>query len=81
MTTHFGEWLGKSNADTMLSELLYEALTRKQFRAVWTTYCIMMELIPGTAGYDNKLLETYNNYWCFEVGDYDEYELYMSKLL
>ena len=28
----FGEWLGKSNADTMLSELLHEALTREQFR-------------------------------------------------
>ena len=79
--THFEKWLGKGNADTMLAELLREIRTKEQFRAIWTTYCIMVELEPGTAEYDKKLLETYNNYLDFEFEDYSEYEVYMGKLL
>lgn len=77
----FSTWLGKSNVDTMLSELLKEDLTKEQFRAIWTTYCIMLDLSPDTAAYDNKLLEIYNNYWCFSVANYDEYDLFMGELL
>lgn len=79
--TDFIAWLGKSNADTMLSELLMEDLTKEQFRAIWTTYCIMLDLRPDTVEYDNKLLEIYNNYWCFIVDNYDEYDLFMGELL
>lgn len=73
--THFGNWLGKSNADTMLAELLMGNLTMEQFRAVWTTYCIMLGAEPDTAYYDNKLREIYDCYWCFTLNGtkyYDE---------
>lgn len=79
--TDFGKWLGKSNADNMLAELLAEASTEKQFRAVWTTYCMMFELNPDTAEYDNKLMEIYECYWHFHADSYDEYDLFMSELL
>ena len=78
---HFGEWLGKSNADSMLAELLMEDLTMEQFRAIWTTYCILLDLEPDTAVYDKKLMEIYNDYWCFEVESYEEYDLFMGALL
>ena len=79
--TSFGEWLGKNNADSMLAELFMEDLTMEQFRAIWTTYCILLNLEPDTAVYDKKLMEIYNDYWCFEVDDYEEYDLFMGKLL
>ena len=79
--TNFGKWLGKHNADNMLAELLIENLTMEQFRAIWTTYCIMLGLEPDTAEYDNKLLEIYKCYWCFGVDDYEEYDLFMGELL
>ena len=79
--THFGKWLGKNNADSMLADLLMEDLTMEQFRAIWTTYCIMLDLEPDTGTYDNKLLEIYNCYWCFGVDDYEEYDLFMGELL
>ena len=79
--TNFGKWLGKNNADSMLAELLMENLTMKQFRAIRTTYCIMLDLEPDTSEYDNKLLEIYNDYWCFGVDDYEEYDLFMGELL
>ena len=79
--TSFGNWLGKSNADTMLAELFMGDLTMEQFRAIWTTYCIMLDLEPDTATYDNKLLEIYNDYWCFSVDNYEEYDLFMGELL
>ena len=79
--TSFGKWLGKHNADNMLAELLMENLTKEQFRAIWTTYCIMLDLKPDTAEYDNKLQEIHNNYWCFGVDDYEEYDLFMGELL
>lgn len=75
------EWLGKYNVDNMLADLLMEDLTMEQFRAVWMTYCIMLDLEPDTLKYDNKLLEVYNNYWYFHVKDYEEYDLFMSALL
>lgn len=78
--TNFGKWLGKHNADTMLVELFMEDLTKEQFRAVWTTYCLMLDLIPDTAEYDNKLLEIYNDYWNFS-GSYEQYDLFMGELL
>ena len=79
--TSFGEWLGKNNADSMLVELFMEDLTMEQFRAIWTTYCILLNLEPNTAVYDKKLMEIYNDYWCFEADDYEEYDLFMGKLL
>lgn len=79
--TNFTKWLGKNNADNMLADLLMENLTMEQFRAIWTTYCIMLNLEPDTSEYDNKLLEIYNNYWGFGVEDYEEYDLYMGELL
>ena len=79
--TNFAEWLGEHNANIMLTDLLTEDLTMEQFRAIWTTYCIMCGLEPDTAEYDNKLLEIYNNYWRFHVTDYDEYDLFMGELL
>ena len=82
--TSFVKWLGTHNADTMLAELLMEDLTKEQFRAVWTTYCIMLNLNPDTAEYDNKLLEVYDSYWCFSnfsVDSYEEYDLFMGELL
>ena len=78
--TNFGKQLGKHNADTMLAELFMEDLTKEQFRTVWTTYCIMLDLRPDTAEYDNKLLEIYDNYWSFS-SSYDEYDLFMGELL
>ena len=77
----FSRWLGKHNGDNMLYSLLKSALTKEQFRAVWTTYCIMFDLEPDTAEYDNKLLEIYDHYWCFTVKDYDEFDLYMGEFL
>lgn len=79
--TNFGKWLGKHNADNMLAELLMENLTMEQFRSIWTTYCIMLDLEPDTAEYDNTLLEIYNNYWDFHVEDYEEFDLFMGELL
>lgn len=79
--TNFGIWLGKHNADNMLADLLTENLTMEQFRAIWTTYCIMLDLEPDTSVYDNKLFEIYNNYWCFGTDDYEEYDLFMGELL
>ena len=78
---NFVEWLGKYNVDNMLADLLMENLTREQFRAVWTTYCIMMDLEPDTSKYDNKLLEVYNDYWNFSVKDYEEYDYKMEANL
>ena len=79
--TNFVEWLGKHNADNMLAELLREDLAMEQFRAIWTTYCIMLGLEPDTTEYDDKLFEIYNYYWCFSMKDYEEYDLFMSELL
>lgn len=80
--TDFVKWLGKSNADNMLADLLKEeVVTKEQFRAIWTTYCLMLDLQPDTAEYDNKLLEIYDNYWSFSVKNYDEYDLFMGELL
>ena len=78
---NFGKWLGKHNADSMLAELLMENLTMEQFRAVWTTYCIILDLETDTSEYDDKLLEIYNNYWCFSIENYEEYDLFMGELL
>ena len=79
--TNFVKWLGKHNVDNMLAELLMVDLTKEQFRAIWTTYCIMLNLEPDTGKYDDKLLEVYNNYWCFGTKDYEEYDLFMGELL
>ena len=40
----------------------------------------MLDLIPDTAEYDNKLLEIYNDYWNFS-GSYEQYDLFMGELL
>lgn len=77
----FGNWLGKSNADSMLSELLSECNNAEQFRAVWTTYCFLLDLQPDTSEYDNKLMEVYNGYWYFDPVNFDEYDLFMGELL
>ena len=79
--TSFTKWLGENNVDTMLADLLKEDLTKEQFRAIWTTYCIMLGLEPDTLKYDNKLLEIYNDNWCYTVKDYKEYDLFMGELL
>lgn len=79
--SEFAKFIGQHNLDSMLYDLLKEGLTKEQFRAIWTTYCIMSDLNPDTAEYDDKLLEVYDNYWCFTVKDYDEYDLYMGELL
>lgn len=79
--TDFAKWLGKHNADTMLSDLLKENLTMEQFRAIWTTYCIMLDLRPDTLEYDGMLLDVYNYYWCFGVENYEKYDLFMGELL
>ena len=79
--TDFAKWLGKNNTDSMLANLFTEDLTKEQFRAIWTTYCIMLGLEVDTSVYDNKLLEVYNYYWNFSVKDYEEYDLFMGELL
>jgi hypothetical protein len=88
--TEFARWLGEHNADTMLSDLLREARTEKQARAVWTTYCLLMGLEPDTKPYDNMLLTVWNEYWSFgvnkrglyrELSDYDVFDLFMGELL
>lgn len=79
--SEFAKFIGQHNLDFMLCDLLKEDLTKEQFRAIWTTYCIMSDLNPDTVEYDDKLLEVYDNYWCFTVKDYDEYDLYMGELL
>lgn len=78
--TDFGRWLGKLNADCMLDELFMEDLTKGQFRAVWTTYCLIIGLEPDTFDYDSKLREVYTEHWCYEE-NYEEYDLFMGKLL
>lgn len=80
MTT-FAQWLGKSNVDELLRDLMKEDLTKEQFRAVWTTYCLMLDLEPDTAEYDRKLLEVWDNYCCFSTNSYEEYDLFMGELL
>ena len=75
-----GEWLGKHNADYMLYELLKEVGTKEQFRAIWTTYCVMLDLIPDTKKYTDMLIEIYECYWNFS-GSYEEYDLFMGELL
>ena len=57
-----------------------EDLTKEQFRAVLTTYCLMLGLEPDRVVYYNKLLEIYDNYWNFGIS-YDEYDLFMGELL
>lgn len=76
----FIEWFGVHNANSMLYELLKEDLTKEQFRAIWTTYCVMLDLIPDTKKYTDMLIEIYECYWCFS-DNYDEYELFMGELL
>lgn len=79
--TDFGKWIGKHNADNMLAELFMQDLTKEQFRAVWTTYCLILGLEPDTAEYDRKLREICNDYWHFDWNGYDEYNLFMGELL
>ena len=79
--TSFGEWLGKHNADNMLYELLKEDLTKEQFRAIWTTYCIICGLEPDTDEYDGMLIEIYEHYWNFPITVFEEYDFFMSELL
>lgn len=77
----FIEWLGVHNADNMLFGMFKEDLTREQCRAVWTTYCLMLEIEPDTMEYDNKLMELYEYYWSFSENSYEEFEAYMGALL
>lgn len=72
----FLKWLGKNNMDTMLADLSAE-----QFRAVWTTYCLVFGLFPDTYEYDNKLLEISENYGLFGIKTYHKFDLFMGALL
>ena len=77
----FIEWLGVHNADNMLFGMFKEDMTREQYRAVWTTYCLMLEIEPDTMEYDNKLTELYEYYWSFSENSYEEFDAYMGELL
>lgn len=78
--TNFGEWLGKSNGQTMIAECMKENITEEQARAVVTTYCIIFDVEVDTREWDELMRYIWN---CFNswFGDFDEMDNYMCKLL
>jgi len=75
----FGKWLGKSNADTMLGELLRDA-TREQARAAVTVYCMLLDIDVDTRAWDDLMRDIfilYNSWFDNE----DEMDNYMAEHL
>lgn len=66
-----------------------EMLQRHQLRCLWTAYCILGDLEPDTAGYDNRIMELWET--VIEnrkvIGSNDEFDdftcfdLWMGELL
>lgn len=76
----FAKWLGKSNCDTMLGEILGGDITKEQGRAALTTYCILLGIEVDTSAWDYLIRDvffTYNSWF----DDMEEMDKYMSELL
>lgn len=79
--TNFGNWLGKENGKTMLSEILADyTISEEQARATVTTYCILFEIQVDTKEWDDLMWWIYDNYnsW-FDT--FDELDGFMCALL
>lgn len=78
--TKFGEWLGESNGRNMLIDISLQDVSKEQFRAALTTYCILFDIHVDTKRWDDlisDMYEFYNSWIC----DAEEFDLYMSELL
>ena len=76
----FCEWLGVSNGNTMLSELLNSNISKEQARAVVTTYCLIFDIEVDTNRWDmlmESIYESYNSWF----DSYDEMDNFMAEFL
>ena len=75
-----GRWLGKANADGILSDLLLLDINEEQVRAVITAYCLLFSIKPNTDEWDtliNDVFKFYNRWFDSKK----ELNIYMEKLL
>lgn len=74
------EWLGKSNGEIILFDLLKQDITKEQARACVTTFCILFNIEVDTNEWDELIFDIYKHYnnWFDTKEDLD---LYMCKLL
>ncbi len=73
--TEFGKWLGKSNGETMLSNILMNC-TKNQARAAVTTYCILFDVNVDIKEWDDLMRWIWGCYnsW-FDT--FDEMDMFM----
>lgn len=55
--------------------------TKKQARALWTSYCLIARLDADTAMYDNDLQILFNKVALDELITYEEFDGYMCELI
>lgn len=74
------EWLGKSNGETILFDLLIQDITKEQARACVTTFCILFNIEVDTNEWDELIFDIYKYYnnWFDTKEDLD---MYMCELL
>lgn len=79
--TSFGEWLGESNGKTMLADIgKQHNITKEQFRAAITTYCILFDVNVDTSRWDELMHEMFHGYNSW-FNNFAEFDMYMCKLL
>lgn len=68
---------------TILLQHLREAnITKEQFRALVTAYCITNDINVDTLSWDVLIRDLHDNYCCFsELGSYEDFDNYMCELL
>lgn len=68
-------WLGESNGQSILYEILMSDVTKEQARAAVTTYCILFDIIVDTNRWDNliQVIWDYYNSWFDSKEELDNY--------
>lgn len=68
-------WLGESNGQTILYDILTSDVTKEQARATVTTYCILFDIIVDTNRWDNliQVIWDYYNSWFDSKEELDNY--------
>ena len=71
----FGKWLGRANGEVMVADCLKDDCTAEQMKAVVTTYCIIFDVTPGSAAWNELLHMIYENYnsWFDSFDDLKEF--------
>lgn len=81
----YSDFGGGANAEVSESEMLQ----RNQLRCLWTAWCILQDMEPDTAKYDNGVLML----WCAVIenrdiadsedtfDNFDAFDLWMGELL